>query len=313
MKRDIEVEKPDLILITCGYCQLGRAAVIAGKLKGVPTLELQHGIIHPYHEGYIYTKDEITHDDGVTPYCPIPDKTAVYGPYCKNVLTKVSVYPEDSVVITGQPRYDFLYRIDEIFDKETICKDLDLNPNKGIIVLATQGFQPKYGYPDYDRQLLDAVFNSMNDFPDIQLVIKLHPVEDGELQRKMIAERKLKNVLIIKNELYEILSVCDILMSINSTVAIEATILDKPVIIVNLADIPDWMPYVESGVARGVYRKGDLTPAIKDVLENSEVREKLKENRKKFVYEHAYIQDGKATERVVNLIEKMIQESKHNR
>jgi len=37
--------------------------------------------------------------------------------------------------------------------------------------------------------------------------------------------------------------------------------------------------------------------------------EKLAEARKKFVFEHAYIQDRKASERVVNLIEEMIEES----
>ena len=71
--------------------------------------------------------------------------------------------------------------------------------------------------------------------------------------------------------------------------------------------------YVSSGIAIEVKKLEELISAIKDVLYKGEVREKLAEARKKFVYEHAYIQDGKATERVVNLIEQMIEESKRRR
>jgi len=306
MKRTIDVEKPDLILLQCEYCSLGRAAVIAGKLKSVPTLALQHGSIGPCPSaGYYYTPDEIS--NRLAPqYCPLPDKTAVYGDYTKRVLTEICNYPPESVVVTGQPRYDVLTKIDKILDKEKIFEQLDLDPRKKTVVLATGMSQAKYGYPDHDEPLLDATFKALNEIPNIQLAIKVHPRDDGELQRRMVAERGLKDALITKGKLYELLYLCDVLMTFCSTVATEALILDKPVITVNLTGEPDPMPYAESGAAIGVCCGKDLAQAIKDALENPGVRKKLEENRRKFLCDHVYKIDGGSSRRVVDLIEQMI-------
>jgi hypothetical protein len=40
------------------------------------------------------------------------------------------------------------------------------------------------------------------------------------------------------------------------------------------------------------------------------VRERLTKDREKFVFEQAYKKDGKATDRIVNLIEQMVSQKK---
>jgi len=40
-------------------------------------------------------------------------------------------------------------------------------------------------------------------------------------------------------------------------------------------------------------------------LYNDSAKERLRRDREKFVYEQTYLSDGKATERIVNLTEKM--------
>ena len=82
----------------------------------------------------------------------------------------------------------------------------------------------------------------------------------------------------------------------------------KPIICINTTNKKSM--YVSSGIAIEVKKVEELIPAIKDVLYNEEIRKKLAEARKKFVYEHAYIQDGQATKRAVDLIMRMIEESK---
>lgn len=298
VKTVIAVENPDAILMTYETGYYGKAAILEGKLRKIPTVGLQHGAIHPYHPDYIYGDMEKD--------CPFPDKICVYGSYVKKVLTENSAYPPDRIVITGQPRYDVLAEARKFFDKEKICKRLNLDYNKKIIVIATGGFQAKYGLPDYDEHLLDAVFEATRVFPDVQLIIKLHPMEDGELQRKMVSERRLKNVLITKGELYELLWICDMLITFASTVAIEAIILNKPVVTVNLFGVPDPLPLAEIGAAVGVYKEEDLMPAIRSILMDLQLRKKLIKNQRKFVREHAYKIDGNASSRVVDLIEQMI-------
>ncbi|HJH25846.1 MAG TPA: hypothetical protein C5S37_03520, partial [Methanophagales archaeon] len=180
----IKAEKPDLILLQNEYGSNERCyLVVAAKLENIPSLALQHGVIHPTHKGYMHTQDEISPEGSVkSPYCPIPDKTAVYGTYHKDLLTKVSAYPEDSVVVTGQPRYDMLYHADEFYTKEKFLKKYKINPNHRIILWTTQchGISNEENIKNFK-----AVFETMQNIKDATLVIKQHPGE-GREYTKMI-------------------------------------------------------------------------------------------------------------------------------
>jgi hypothetical protein len=312
MKRAIEVEKPDLVLITYAYGPLGRAAVIAGKHKGVPTLEIQHGVIHPSHPGYMHAKDEISPDGSVnSPYCPIPDKTAVYGNYHKELLTKLSTYPENSVVVRGQPRYDVLAIADKIYDKDIFFKKYNINPNHKIILWATA-----FSGSDDNEIIKDfkAVFNAIEGIKNTTLVIKPHP-NDKKRHIKMIKDnlRNYKISAIVSpanSDTYEQLFICDLMITRGSTTGMEAVALNKPVIVLNLTGNPSAIDYVEQGVALGVYKAEDLKPTIEKLLRDDS---EISKNRERYIENYLYKTDGKATERVVNEIEEMIKESKRNK
>jgi len=306
-KRMIEEEKPDLILILNEYGRFERALVIAGKLRSVPVLAVQHGVIHPTHEGYRHTKDEISPDGSLkSPYCPIPDMTAVYGAYHKDLLTKASVYPEDGVVVTGQPRYDVLYYADEIYDKEKIFRKYDITIEHKIILWTTQC----HGLNDEENiKNFKVIFETMQNLKDTTLIIKQHPGE-GKRYTKMIQKHlddyTINAVITPKDsDTYELLYVCDLMITKNSTTAMEAVALTKPVIILNLGEEPDLVEYVNEGVALGVYEGGDLKPMIEKLLKDDS---ELTKNRKKYIEKYLYKIDGNATERVVKLIEEMINE-----
>ena len=301
MKRAIEIEKPDLILITCEYCMLGRAAVVAGKLKGVPTLAVQHGNISPQDIAYYHPAEEIS-DEIAPQYCPIPCKTAVYSPYDSELLLNIGHYPPDSVVVTGSSRYDILNHADKIYDKNKIFEDLGLDTDKKMIVWTTQ----THGLPlEENVQNISAVYSSINSLEDIQLVIKLHPGED---QRAVLYKKNksIKPVIVDgKVDTYALLYACDLMITRHSTTATEAVILNKPVIALNLSGEPDPVEYVKEGVALGVYNEKDLKPAILKLLKDDT---DLAENREKYIEKYLYKIDGKATERVISLIEEMISE-----
>ena len=311
-KRMIEEEKPDLILILNEYGRFERALVIAGKLKGIPVLAVQHGAIYPTHEGYMYAQDEISRDGSVTsPYCPIPDIAAVYGPYHKDILTKMSAYPDDNVVVTGQPRYDILYFADKVYSKEKFFKKYKIPLDQKIVLWAT-AFT---GISDSENiKHLKTVFETMQIVKAATLIIKPHPGE-GERYTKMITDylTKYKIDAIMtpkKSDIYEQLFVCDLMMTSSSTTAMEAIALNKPVIVLNLSGNPDVIDYVGQGIAIGVYDEKDLKPAIENLLKDDA---ELANNRERYIEMFLYKIDGKASERVVNLIVTMIEESKRDR
>lgn len=302
MERAIELEKPVLLLIAGETLSLGKAAVIAGKLKGVPALAIQHGNINPEYPEYLLAKEEVSPE--IAPeYCPLPDKTAVYGPWTKKVLVEDCNYPGEAVVVTGQPRYDTLAKADEIFSKEEFCQKHGLDLDKKIALVCTENL------PIFEENIifLRGILKARKELPGVQVVIKPHHAERGKWYEKLAGEEGADALILPKKfNTYLAMYACDVMLAFFSTTITEAAILDKPVVVVNLAGKPDPMPYVESGVAVGAYRQEDIAPAIRDTLYNKEVMLKLARARKGFIYEHAYIQDGRATERVAELIKQML-------
>jgi len=305
-RQAINMEKPDLILTTYEYGLLGRAAVIAGKLERVPTLAIQHGNISLDHAGYIHIKEEISHK--IAPqYCPLPDKTAVYGPWVKKMLVESCNYPEDSVVVTGQARYDMLARADEIFSKERFCKRYGLDQDKKIALVCTQPL------PIFEERMLflRGILIALKAFPEVQIIIKPHPTEKSNWHEKIAKEQETKASILPEHfNTYEALYVCDVMIASFSTTVTEALILNKPAIVVNLTGELDSMPYVESGAAIGASREEDIAPAIRTALYDKEVHQRLAKARNEFVYEHTYLQDGQGSKRVADLIIQMIEESR---
>jgi glycosyltransferase involved in cell wall biosynthesis len=216
--------------------------------------------------------------------------------------------PADKIFVTGQPRFDLIGLAKT--DKRKIIAELGIPENKGIIVLATQPLGTLWTEKDRE-EFISTVVNALREFPEKQLVIKLHPGEKLEEYQKMLAEMDDNKAIVCQSiDLYGLLRACDILMTVHSTVALEAMILDKPVIILNLAGRPDAMPYAQRGPALGVYKKEDLVPMIRKALHDPEVGKELKERRERFVSEHAYKLDGQATKRVAELIIRLAEDSK---
>lgn len=286
MKKIIDIIKPDIILVEDDRSPLGKTFIEVGKSEKIPTLIVCHGLIadHPIH-GPIFA-----------------DKIAVMGDYMKEALIKRGVSP-NQIVITGQPSYDRLLQENSGFGKENICKQLGIDPEKKIIALITQPLPWEINEP-----VISKVFSSMKNFPEVQLVVKPHPAEESKLHELILRETSQNNIIIKKDlDIFELLFSSEIVITMFSTVGLEAIILDKPVITINLTNKPDSYPYAESGAALGVYKPEDISNAIKKVLYDPEVGMALKKCRKKFVYEHAYKMDGLASRRVADLIEGMME------
>jgi glycosyltransferase involved in cell wall biosynthesis len=302
MSRAVETENPAAVVVIDEYGLYGRAAIFAARLNGIPTLAIQHGIIGPRHIGYYHKKEEMSRNTAKENHCIIPDKTAVNGAYYKNILIRMGSYPPSSVAVTGQPKYDVLAFADKIYKKERVCSLLKLDPNKKLIVFASQPDSPQA-----NELLFRSIFQAVKKIPGAQLVIKLHPNEyDSSLHERVAREAGVNAVIVKDIDLFELLHACDLMLTLSSTVAIEAMILDKPVITVNLTNAPDAMPFAESGAAIGVYKREDIYPAINKALKNKQVRRNLQLRRKKFVYNNAFKIDGQASGRVINLIKEML-------
>ncbi|MCD6513509.1 MAG: UDP-N-acetylglucosamine 2-epimerase, partial [Candidatus Odinarchaeota archaeon] len=305
--RVLDIEKPKLVIMIHEYGGFERALIFASLLKKIPVLALQHGIISKYHPGYMYLRDEISQDGAVSfQYVPIPTKTAVYGPYYQWLLTQLSSYPKSAVVVTGAPRYDILKFADKIYSKAVFCNKYGLDINKKIALIATQPFPIE----DIRTCFLVEVLNALKKIESVQIVVKPHPREDQAWHKQKLKDIGVDAIVLPpKSDTYEAIYACDLFISATSTTILEAMILNKPVVVVNLFNLPEVLPWVEEGAALGVYSADKLFQTIKMALFDKNVQIKLAERRKKFVYEHVYKIDGKATKRVIDVIEQLLRKS----
>lgn len=279
------LSKPNILLVLSEGIMPTKVAVAVAKQSGIPTLLLlQLGMLGKNYE------------------CPtfLADKISVPGDFIKDLVINCGV-AEERIVVTGRPTYDALIRAEEKFDKAGICRKLGLDPSKKILVYCTENL------PLTETQRMAyAICNAVKDFLDVQFVIKVHPSELSlSLYDTVLKQVGIRALVTKEANIYEILYVCDLMMTGYSTTALDAMILDKSVITVNLTGLRDPIPFAESGAAIGVYSEEDLKQAIKNGLYNDSAKERLRRDREKFVYEQTYLSDGKATERIVNLTEKM--------
>ena len=302
-KRLVEDEKPDFVLVSSEHGIIQKSIMVAGKMMGIPTMALQHGTIGTVHKGYLSWKGSISESSNIhSPFCPIPDKTAVFGSYYVDLLTKASDYPPNSVVATGQPRYDALVEASRTYDRDEFCRKLRLDPDKKLVLVMTENMP----IPD-GKVFLKAALRALTEFPEVQVVIKPHPAEEGEWYAEVVREENVKATTLPKNaDTYEALYACDLFVGSYSTVILEGVILGRLGVTAFLSKGKDPTPYFREVTPR-VYREEELAPEIRKTLYDNTVRERLRRTGAKFVFDHAYKMDGKATERVTNLMEKMME------
>jgi CDP-glycerol glycerophosphotransferase (TagB/SpsB family) len=300
----LEKENPDFVLMENEYVGFERALIYACHKKRIPSLAQQHGVITEDHIGYLYSKEDISPQDFSNfPYCPLATSTAVIGPIFKDILTEISAYPESKVVISGQPRYDIFFFADRIYDKEDFFKRHNLDPKKKLVLLATQPFHIEM----LRQEFLENILKNTNSIDGIQLVIKPHPNETiNWFNQKLASVKTDVMVLPPKSDTIEAIFACDAFISVNSTTILEALILDKPVVVVNLSNQIEPLPWVKEGAALGVYTADKIQSTIEAVLFEENVKKQLHKKCTDFVFKYLYKIDGKATDRVISLIQELV-------
>ena len=303
-KNIIKTINPKLVLLLNEYGFFERALIAACKLNNIPTIAIQHGISTLWYSQYIHPKNL------KTKFILLPDITCVYGKKYFIMMVKNSIYSPRSVIVTGSPRYDILYNASRIYDKNLFLQKFNIPNAKKIVLWTTQCHGVDYVENIKSLKVVLSTFKELEK-DNVFLIIKQHPgekIEHTNLINKYINKYKLKNIILVPKtyDTYELLYVCDILITRHSTTALEAIALNKPVIILNLSGQSDLVEYVKEGVAVGVYDERYFKPILMDLLsESSDLEPKLKINRYIFIRNYLNI-DGKSTERVINIIKDLL-------
>ena len=228
----------------------------AADAEGVPTIAVQHGLIHGLHGGYIHRSRPSA--------LRLPDRTYVFGHWEQRLLTTASVYREDEVTVGGSPRLDLVSPAHS--DRAVIRDELGVAPGDRLVLISgTWGTTDRrFRYPISLARLIDRPL------PRVHLGVKLHPGEPDEGPYRALVEGVAAArgfapppITVVRTiDLYRLLGASDAHIGIHSTVLTEAVAAGTPNLLADTLPGTDLVGYVSAGVALPVRTGADVLAAL---------------------------------------------------
>ncbi len=279
--------KPDLFLaIEVNY--ILRNAVRYCKRIGIPTLIVQHGTPNKY------SLHAFTPFEG--------DCFAAWGQFTKDFLVSHRA-SGDKIVLTGGVSFDKTNEL--IPDKNKIAGDLNIDPAKKWIVFTTQG--PGAGNRPSEEEILTGVTEvarQILQYDQYQLIYQVHPGQPVEYIKNFVDTVEGHNAVVAKyKNTEELMAASDGIITFFSTTAIDAVLMEKPLLLINLTDDKDFFPFVKMGAAFGAYEKEEIPTRLEELLTKAYQLKPFYREAQEYMN---YKNDGKALERVISLCYRML-------
>jgi hypothetical protein len=275
----LDTVEPDISVIATlpGSYALGNMAALC-KLRGIPVLKIQHGIFDPWLEPFVQPL--------------LFDRIACGGPYWRGKYVEKGA-TLDAIAVTGWPKYDEYANVDPGSTNAKAKTILYLGP--GELELSESGIR-----------VLKRI-SSLLDETGATLLIKPHPVEDARQYSLNLPKHSRIAVLEPRAKLRDCLERSDVVITYQSTGGIEAVLLGKRLLCLNLDHVRSAVRdmYVESGVAEEIVDLDQLEEWVRN-MNDMETPKDLRLARSKFISDMFYLVDGKASSRIVDLIHEMI-------
>ncbi|MBI5227923.1 UDP-N-acetylglucosamine 2-epimerase [Candidatus Micrarchaeota archaeon] len=328
----IKEQNPSLIILGNDTDITPYIFAVESKKIGIPVLLIQDGTLSfktvkkPLDIGYamdlfktytpkfllgrILAKLKRSKGPKLSDYGCYSDYIAVWGEYARNQLIERGSPPE-KIIVTGSPSIDFVLK--QQIDKNRIFQSLKADPEKKTIFFAASDMiGARLWTRDEFENTIKQVCNAVNNMDEVQLIIKIHPFHQGrepKFMEKFVDGKKIFDGGIVDTT--DLLQLCDILITDVSTSALEAMAIGKNVAIINLTSRSVSEPYpdiyITDGVAFLINNEEQVETCLNRILYDNELRDSLAKKRNEFVKEQLFRLDGKSSERVVDLIIKIIE------
>jgi hypothetical protein len=287
----LEDWKPKLVMLADEAMPFETCVLEHCGLGDISTLCVLHGAMpdHPKH-----TRGRST-------------RITVNGELSRRFLLSLGT-EDERIVVTGLPQFDPLADA-ESFAEVPVRRDLGIPDDIPLIVFTMQSGQGLTPMGEVIPVVAEVVRLAESMRGRYAFVFKQHPADRGNLLVNIMGvdPDALGIALIYDYLVHPLLYHADLVITQMSTTGQEALLLEKPLVIMNLSGKPDSIPYVEYGAAVGVYQAGELDDAVRRALGDVQTRDQLAEGRARFVSDFAYRMDGRATERILDVLDELLE------
>jgi hypothetical protein len=207
-------------------------------------------------------------------------------------------HPSEKIVPTGAPHFDYLYRLDVDTIRNAFRRLHNVERDQTVVGVFTGRAVPEKE-DDWVVHLAKWAASK-----NVVVLYKQHP--DKSRRQYEVLEGKIKslnvpNFIWSDMEIAESIACVDLAIVDHSTSAIEATILRKPLVQVRMS-LPEitMIDYEEEGIALGANTADQLVDQIELLMRGPD---RWPKSREKFLERYNWGDDGRASERIVDLLE----------
>lgn len=275
----------------------GRALALEARRRQIPLVGLQHGFIYRHWLNYLHEPDEMAPSAGNPSDVgfPRPDLTLVYDGFAEHHLTEAGHFPPSSVAVTGSPRLEAFAETGGRLTaaaRERIRAEAGAAPGQKLVVLATKFSQVK--------AWLAPLVEAIGSMKDAHLAVKCHPAETAGPYQSVAQSTPNVHVMPASTDLGALVACADLIVTVNSTAALEAMAVGVPGLVLALPN--NLSPLVEAGALAGVERPGEIGAAVRRLLYDEAERHNLRERRERFSDRYRMVSSGGAADRAADAI-----------
>jgi len=252
----------------------GRAIALEARRLGVPLAGLQHGFIYRHWLNYRHEADEMAPDAG-NPQdrgFPLPARTLLFDQHAASHLQRNGRFPAGAMAVTGSARLDELVAAVGALTADDISRarqNAGAGGSQALIVFAAKEREA--------RGALPGLVAAIGGMPGVQLAIKPHPAETPDVYAAVTAGTANVRVLAADTPLPALLGAARGLITVNSTVAIDALALGLPTLVIGLPN--NLSPFVEAGTMIGARAAEEIPGALARLLYDQEFRSTIERGR----------------------------------
>jgi hypothetical protein len=262
-RRALEVLRPRCLYVMDAYDLWAQALVVAARDAGIQSVEVQHGIIEKNHSGYLHLDGEVAPDRTQrSPYSPIADVIVVHGDGAREALIERGRFPADSIKVTGSPNISLASHRQS--DQPAIRSRLGLDGDAFVVLYFGA---PLHVVPT-DSEHLRAFLASCSSMPQIKAVLRPHPSDLSGPRRYRSAAMAagIQASVAAAADPLELILAADVVISHNSTTALDAMALERPVIHINMSGSADLFRFVEDGGALRATSAEELSAQLRSLI-----------------------------------------------
>lgn len=303
IRRIIEEEKPDVLLqsssVSSRHHHFFTMARVAAQL-GVPSVELQHGVAY-LDPRSIYSRIET-------------DYLASYG-------TDVNKWHEllgterSKLVPVGSPRFDrCINSRSQLLEKgKRIFQQLGIDTKRPVLLVTVPKFNASvFRLDSYQfSEFFKAIHAVQSKIPGLQMLFKCRNQSYVNMFEKYFKKLFPRDSFAVGNDdLFALMLASDAVVCGNSTVLYEAVLAKKPLILYPWRSLDIYNARIYEQLIPIVRKQEELVDAFVNLFSDESYRKELLRRQEHFIGEYSF--DGRSSERVIKLIEKLSYKRKNN-